>query len=182
MIVDVHHIPIDGLEITTRQDAAQFPALKELADRGECDFIGPVAASLNLTPMGDVIRVKGTVTSMLRLSCVRCLEAFKHRIKSRFSLNFSTQIPKDVHPNSSEGIELTAQQIGVVFYEGDKIDCSTAIQEQVVLAIPFKPLCRQSCLGLCSQCGQDLNRGKCQCSARAPDGPFDALKKLNLPS
>jgi uncharacterized protein len=182
MIIEVHHIPSDGLEIRDRQDADRFPALKELEGQGACDFIEPVAATLHLAPMRDFIRVEGAVTSLLRLSCARCLEAFKHRIQSRFSLNFSKQIPKDVHPNGSEGIELTAQQIGIVFYEGDKIDFSTAIQEQVVLAIPFKPLCRQNCLGLCSQCGQNLNRSECRCDAQTPVGPFDALKNLKLPS
>lgn len=182
MKVEVHHIPSHGLEIEIQEQAAKFPALKELTDNGECDFIAPVKVQLYLTPMRDFIRVQGSIASMIRQSCVRCLEDFDHRLKSGFTLNFSKEIPKDVHQKNTEGIELTAQQIGIVFYEGDEIDFTHAIEEQVVLTIPYKPLCRQKCRGLCSQCGQDLNKSECQCSPRESNGPFAALKELKLPT
>ena len=182
MQVEVHHIPSHGLEMASREDAAQFPALKELTDNGECEFIEPIAVQLTLKPMRDFLRVEGSLSSLIRQPCVRCLETFDHRLKSRFTLNYSKEIPKDLHQNNKEGIELTAQQIGIVFYEGDKIDFSPSIQEQIVLAIPLKPLCRQSCMGLCSQCGQDLNKSECQCDTQASNGPFDVLKNLDLPS
>jgi uncharacterized protein len=178
MKVEVHSIPSRGLEIAIQEKASQFPALKELTDNGECDFIAPVSVELNLTPMRDFIRVEGAIACVIRQSCVRCLEDFEHRLQSGFTLNFSKDIPKDLHQKSKDGIELTAQQIGIVYYEGDEIDFTHAIEEQVVLAIPYKPICRQKCMGLCSQCGQDLNKGQCQCCPKESNSPFAALKAL----
>lgn len=182
MKIQTHHIPSQGFDLTFEEQAAAFESLKQLMDSSVCDFIAPIRIDLNVMPMRDFIRVKGTFNTMTRQACVRCLGDFNHRLKSRFTLNYSKQIPKDLHDEETKGIELTAQQIGIIFYDGDEIDFSEAIQEQVVLAMPYKPLCSNGCSGLCAQCGQDLNQGKCQCGATIDDGPFAALKKLKLPS
>ncbi len=40
--------------------------------------------------------------------------------------------------------------------EGDLIDLETALRDVVVPALPFQPLCRDDCPGLCSECGAPL--------------------------
>lgn len=184
MKIETHHIPAQGFDLKFEEPAAGFETLKQLMDNFVCDFVSPIRIDINVMPMRDFIRVKGSLNIVVRLACVRCLGDFNHRLKSRFTLNYSNQIPKDLHNSEKgkEGIELTAQQVGIVFYKGDEIDFTDAIQEQVVLAMPYNPLCADSCNGLCSQCGQDLNKGKCHCGAIQDDGPFSALRKLKLPS
>ena len=53
--------------------------------------------------------------------------------------------------------------------------------EQFVLAVPFAPLCMETCKGLCPQCGIDRNTASCNC-----DPPIDprlaALKGLKITS
>jgi uncharacterized protein len=49
-----------------------------------------------------------------------------------------------------------------------------------VLAVPFAPLCAETCKGLCPQCGIDLNTGTCSCEAPV-DPRLAALKGLKLP-
>jgi uncharacterized protein len=182
MKIETHHIPSQGFDLTFEEQAAAFESLKQLIDSAVCDFISPIQIDLNVMPMRDLIRVKGTLETVVRQACVRCLGDFDYGLKTRFILNYSNQIPEDLHDQETQGIELTAQQIGITFYKGDEIDFSDAIQEQVVLAIPYKPICSEGCKGLCSQCGQDLNKGKCQCGEKQDDGPFEALRKLKLPS
>lgn len=182
MIIETHHIPSQGFDLSFEEPVAGFESLKQLMEASVCDFLSPIRIDLNVMPMRDFIRVKGTFDTMVRHACVRCLGDFDHGLNRRFTLNYSKQIPKDLHEKQKEGIELTAQQIGIIFYHGDEIDFRDAIQEQVVLAMPYKPLCSEDCNGLCAQCGQNLNKGKCQCDAKQEDGPFAALKKLNLPS
>lgn len=182
MKVEIHHIPSHGLDLSFEEQARRFASLKSLEENGECEFVSPVAVELHLVPMPDFIRVRGRIETTVRQACVRCLESFKNRIKSDFTLNYSKEIPGDLHDNDKAGIELTAQQIGMIFYAGDEIDFTDALQEQVVLALPYKPICHEDCKGLCPQCGQDLNKNVCQCGNEAADGPFGALKDLKLPS
>jgi uncharacterized protein len=35
------------------------------------------------------------------------------------------------------------------------------LRDAVVLEMPFSPLCKQDCLGLCEICGGDRNLGEC---------------------
>jgi uncharacterized protein len=182
MKIETHHIPSQGVNLTFEEPAVRFESLKKLMDTSVCDFITPIRVDINVMPMRDFIRVKGAFDTMVRQACGRCLGEFNKELISRFKLNYSKQIPEDLHKKEKEGIELTAQQIGIIFYQGDEIDFSDAIQEQVVLALPLNPLCSDDCNGLCSQCGQDLNKGKCHCSVERDDGPFSVLKNLKLPS
>lgn len=50
----------------------------------------------------------------------------------------------------------------------DKSDTSVNINEdirqEIILEYPDKPLCKDSCLGLCPNCGRNLNEGDCNCA------------------
>ena len=181
MKIEIHHIPTQGLVLDFEKPAQHFSGLKAMMENGECEFAEPLAIHLDVLPMRDFIRVKGHLDTTLRLACVRCLEVFEYPLRSRFTLNYSRQIPQDVHDTETEGIELTADQIGMVFFEGEEIDFADALQEQAILAMPFKPICNAECKGLCSRCGKDLNFGPCLCDEKEPDGPFSVLKDLKLP-
>lgn len=181
MKIEVHNIPSHGLDLAFEKRADSFPSLKRLMENGQCHFVTPIVFDLNVKPMRDFISVKGFFKTMVRQACVRCLVDFEHPLRSRFSLNFSKEIPKDLHHKDKEGIELTAQQIGIIYFEKDEIDFTEVTQEQVILSMPYNPICSKACKGLCHQCGQDLNKSKCQCRERKNDGPFAALKNLKLP-
>jgi len=57
-----------------------------------------------------------------------------------------------------------------------EIDISEEIREALLLAVPYRVLCRQDCRGLCPHCGKNLNAGSCGCKSRIPS-PFSRLKK-----
>jgi uncharacterized protein len=65
-------------------------------------------------------------------------------------------------------------------YEGDEIDFTTEIAEQILLEIPFKPLCSDDCRGLCSDCGAELNVTACGCGQKNVNLKFTALNNLKL--
>ena len=43
------------------------------------------------------------------------------------------------------------------------IDINDDIRQEIILEYPDKPLCKDSCLGLCVNCGRNLNEGQCKC-------------------
>jgi uncharacterized protein len=182
MKIQIQHISSQGMELVYEEPAAGFASVKELMDSAECGFVTPVAIKMQVTLMPDFIRVKGRLSTTARLACVRCLEDFDQPLDSSFTLDYSKEIPSDLHGDDKAGVELTAQQIGMIHYTGDEIDFKDAIQEQIILAVPYQPLCHDGCKGLCPQCGLNLNTGGCQCGDKAPSGPFDILKDLKLPS
>lgn len=182
MKIEIHHIPSQGTRLDFRKPAESFPVLKRLDEEGECRFITPIAIELKVTPERDLIRVDGFVAATVQLSCSRCLNEFDRDLRRRFTLRFSKEIPEDVHRRDTGGdVELTAEQIGLIFFESDTIEFTDTVQEQIVLSIPFKPLCSKECKGLCPQCGADLNRGACGCPAVVAGNPFEVLKNHEWP-
>jgi uncharacterized protein len=61
------------------------------------------------------------------------------------------------------GAELTDDDVDLYGYDGEEIDLTPLFRDQVVLAVPFAPLCGEDCKGLCPQCGVDRNLETCEC-------------------
>jgi uncharacterized metal-binding protein YceD (DUF177 family) len=61
------------------------------------------------------------------------------------------------------GAELTDDDLDLYGYDGEEIDLTPLFRDQVVLAVPFAPLCSEDCKGLCPQCGVDRNLETCDC-------------------
>ena len=87
---------------------------------------------------------------------------------------------EDDEPANEDGAEVAEGDLDVFPFDGEKIDLEPLFREQFVLAIPFAPLCREDCKGLCPQCGTDLNSGTCSCE-KPTDPRLAALKGLKLP-
>jgi uncharacterized protein len=165
-------------EFTQQADA--FPVLKELARRDECEFLAPIRVRLEAIRVGEIIEVKGALATEVRLACGRCLDPFAQPLASDFELTY-LQAPADsAAAAAAEDREVDADEIGVVHFRGEEIDLSEGIQEQVVLALPLRPLCRESCKGLCPSCGADRNRESCSCRSQPAEGPFAVLRRIQL--
>ena len=181
MKIEVQHIPTQGTRLEYVKPFETFPVLKQLTDQGECRFTTPITISLKAAPERDLVRLDGVVSAAVQLPCSRCLNNYDRQIRRRFPLRFSKEIPADVHRGDNGEVELTAEQIGLIFYRDDTIVFSDAVQEQIVLSLPYKPICSESCKGLCSQCGADLNQGPCGCPPKTAGNPFEVLKGHQWP-
>jgi uncharacterized protein len=90
------------------------------------------------------------------------------------------QVPDVLQDTEPQEVELSAEDMGIVYFQGEKINLKDAIQEQVVMEFPLRPLCKPDCKGLCPRCGADMNEDPCDCDQRPPPGKFAALKNLKL--
>jgi len=116
------------------------------------------------------------VETTLRLNCARCLAEFQTEIDSPFTIFYirAAGLPLD------EDVELAEVDMISATYEGDEIDFTTEIAEQIILSIPFKPLCSEDCRGLCPSCGVELNLTECACGQNHVNLKFTALKNLKI--
>ena len=48
-------------------------------------------------------------------------------------------------------------------FSGEQIDLGLMLEDNLVLSLPSRHLCGQTCAGLCPKCGKDLNEGPCGC-------------------
>ncbi len=180
MYIRIEQIEEEGLTLEFEEKPEIFPVRSEMINQGVSKFVAPIKTALRAIRIGDMIEVKGEINTLIRLPCGRCLKAYETPLNSRFDLTYMRRIPDAQEDEEQEEVEISAEEMGLSFFQGEEINLQNGIQEQVVLAFPIKALCRENCKGLCSSCGNDLNKGDCGCDRLLPDGRFAALKNLKL--
>ena len=166
--------------IEYEEQAEAFQVLREMIKTGACSFLKPIKTRLRAYRIGDIVEVEGNFQTDVILECSRCLNEFETTLTSRFALTYWQEPPDNQNKSTGEDVELTPHDIGLIPFRGEEIRLTEGIQEQVVLALPLKPLCREGCKGLCSKCGAILNEADCDCDTSAMTTSFAALKDLNL--
>jgi len=123
---------------------------------------------LRLEAMGTSILARGQVSALAHLTCSRCLSDFDLPIKADFAFQFE---PGPAPEGSEEGD-------GCIAFEGEDLPLGEQLRQELELELPFRPICREDCQGLCLGCGADLNQGPCACGEKRAPGPFAGLGKL----
>lgn len=103
----------------------------------------PVEVDIRLESVVEGVLATGEVTAQLEGECARCLGEVTD--EQTFELQELFFYPgRDAEEDS-------------LFIVDEHIDLEQPMRDAVVLELPFTPLCRDDCLGLCSQCGFVLN-------------------------
>lgn len=126
----------------------------------------PVAVRGRLTEAGPGRYFwKAQVGTSVALECRRCLATIGLEIAMTIEALFTTE-PATDDPT-----------VYVLEPGATACDVQPALREELLLAVPEYPLCRDNCRGLCAQCGANLNEGPCACRPE-PDPRWDALRAL----
>jgi uncharacterized protein len=98
--------------------------------------------------------------------CHRCLE------DAEVTLAIAAEEYQDNHPEPGAEDDMTCEYLA-----DDVLDTDRWASDATVLAMPAKVLCREDCLGLCVQCGANLNDGPHE--HEAPTDPrWEELRRL----
>jgi len=66
----------------------------------------------------------------------------------------------------------------IIFIDGDTIDITNIVKNNIILSLPFKKLCKDDCKGICQNCGGNLNTTSCHCKEDDIDPRLAKLKDL----
>jgi uncharacterized metal-binding protein YceD (DUF177 family) len=143
---------------------------------------GHGAAELDLYAEDTHAFANGQFKGEVTVACSRCVNPVKLPIDEALHITFvpPAEIPDD-DPDDEDGVEVAEDDVDLFAFDGETIDVEPLLREQFVLAVPYAPLCREDCKGLCPQCGTDRNTGTCACEAPG-DPRLAKLKGLKLPS
>ena len=147
---------------------------------------GQGVADLDLYADGAHCFASGTFKGHMTVACSRCIGPVKIALDEKLLVTFMPQneMPAEDPTRSGpedDGAEVDSEDLDVFPFDGELLDLEPLLREQFVLAVPYAPLCAESCKGLCPQCGIDRNAGTCACEAPV-DPRLAALKGLKLPS
>ena len=169
-------IPKEGLEATFSQGEDWLDERLRGEEKRTFRLISPIKVHLSLFKVGRVVQVKSRMETRGQWLCARCLEPFSLALTSEYS---TTLKPRPDFPPAEE-VELTREDLETDFYNGEEIELTPLVQDQVLLALPQKAVCREECRGLCPRCGKNLNREICGCPTGFIDPRFQALKNIKI--
>jgi len=158
---------IDVRDLLDRPGSAKQVHLDErVEDMGTelaaVDAEAPIEGDLTLESVIEGIFVTGSVGGRMTLRCARCLKEFE----APFDVDMNEVYVRRAGPDDDYALadDLT-------------LDPEPMVRDAVVLQMPFSPLCRPDCLGLCPRCGGDRNLGECTCGPDL-DPRWSALESL----
>jgi uncharacterized protein len=180
MRIHADQLKTGSLRVAFAEPADRFAGLREITRSGECEFTSPIRTRLRATRIRELVEIEGVVQTAMRLTCGRCLSPFIYPLEVEFAITYTGDRPGNAENVDAEDREQDAGEAGLIYFQGEEIDLTEGIQEQVILSFPLRPLCRETCRGLCARCGVDLNQERCRCPAPPTEGPFTALGRLKL--
>ena len=152
----------DVLDGQSRLDLELTPASVGIAAQ-DVQLEGPLRVGLSLDRRAEEIWIRGTIHAVALQQCSRCLADFSQILELDFDV-FCAKLPvaRTMSPKA-----LDEEDGGVHFHDGHVLSIDGEIREAVLLGLPMRPLCRESCAGLCPRCGEDRNLGPCPCERAA---------------
>jgi len=104
----------------------------------------PIELDLRLEAVMEGVLVTGTARAHLVGECTRCLESLEEDLDVDLQELFAYDDKDIVEDEETSRLE------------DEYLDLEPLLRDAVVLALPFGPLCREDCPGLCPECGARL--------------------------
>lgn len=123
---------------------------------------------------GEIYKVNGDKLLHININykyeeiCGRCLEPF---VKEQ-----NTVLSGKLMKKTGKIIEFEEDNDEAIYYEGENLNLSPYITSMVILSLPMKPLCDETCKGLCPKCGVNHNKEECDCVVEDIDPRLAKLK------
>lgn len=135
------------------------------------ELTGPLRLEGVLESVVEGVLMRGTMAADLRLSCARCLRDLEASVTAEVVELFSDPERAELADDVEPGYEI----------RDAVLDLDTLLRDALVPAVPYRPLCREDCRGLCPDCGTNRNDEPCDCTSVLSDSRWLALEGLRLP-
>lgn len=144
-----------GTTQTIRLDEAFEPLADTKTDR--------VWGQVRLMRIHGGVWVSAALEATAESICCRCLREFPSPVQ--FELDGICYATVDV----TTGVSIPLDDEATPEFAIDDhhtLDITESVRQSVLLTLPMKPLCQTDCLGICPECGINLNEASCDCATR----------------
>lgn len=169
MKINFSEIPEQGLSVHL-DDKSWLPDMLH--------YSGQSVADVFLEKKDARVILSGTFSVIIDFDCDRCLERFERLLESTFTVDFELV---DSEKNKVEDLDYQCLEceMDTIFLDKPEIDIDQIVAQQVLLALPMKRLCSETCKGICQKCGANLNKEQERCSCeKESNSPFNVLAQL----
>ena len=179
MLIKIDKLKRRPRQIVINEQATGSPALQDLIEQGTVTFKKSINGTLEVTRAGRTIEVAGHLTTTITSPCGRCLAPVVGQLEVSVALCYADCDSVEETPFAEE-IEIQSEEISLIPFSGDEIDLQSDLAQEIIMALPQQPLCRETCSGLCPVCGHNLNQGSCDCEPPIFHAGLATLKKFKV--
>lgn len=180
LIIPVQVLADEARTFSFLEKAGLFPELAKVGRQGDVFFPLGIEIEIALCRVDEIYRGEGTIKTQVELQCGRCLEMFMFPLEIDFSVNFQKVSGMLGGSDEAPEQEMEPEEADLIPFSGEGLDLTEVVQEQILMAIPVRPLCREDCLGLCPICGVDRNRYPCTCADKTLNPQWRILAGLKI--
>ncbi|MDH3975722.1 MAG: DUF177 domain-containing protein [Deltaproteobacteria bacterium] len=172
MKITLNEIPDDGsLRVELKESGEDLNRFLGESSSHILKFKEPAGGIFDISKKERTLFINVRIEGSVQVVCSRCLADFDYPINGTSKLV--------LYPECAD-VESVDPDDDRDYYDGEKIDIKEILDEETLMLVPFNPLCRDDCKGLCSVCGANLNEGACGCSRKDVDERFSVLKGLKI--
>ena len=146
---------------TSREMTIDYPTITLEDDL----ILSPLLGAFEAIRNSKGIYLTGQLHTNFAGECARCLDDLLLPITLQLDDLF--YYPAHLAPSGEYGVG-----------EDGFIDLAPLVRELNLLGIPVQPYCKADCLGLCMECGANLNIESCNCIEDHQDPRFSKLQAL----
>jgi uncharacterized protein len=161
-------IQIGGLSDGIHQ--YEFTVASSELELGE-QFSSKVHVEATLDKSSNQILLTASSEATAHFECDRCVSPFERKLSASHTMVYVTEGMDAAHDVDPVEMQVIPSGLHVV-------DIAEDVRQSILLAVPFKNLCKEECKGLCPTCGTNLNESTCSCSEPAIDSRWEQLRKL----
>ncbi len=149
MKFNLYQIPEEGIQRKLEIKAASLERLTEVFGPQS----GQLSADLFLIQRGGNVEVSGTLAGKLDVPCHRCLAPQPFEFQEEVAI---TLVPQQRVKEMDEETALSQADLDISFFDGEAIELSAIIEDEVLLAVP-ETVCGEDEHGNCTVCGKNLD-------------------------
>ena len=153
----------DGIHTYTFEAESSDLALGEA-------FTRQVFVEARLDKAGGQIFLTATVRPTGKFLCDRCTAEFTRELPSSYHMYYVW--------DAADTDKFDPAEVQVISSSLNVIDISEDVRQTVLLSVPLKLLCRDTCKGLCPHCGKNRNVEPCDCRDELTDTRWEKLRAL----
>lgn len=114
-----------------------------------------IHCDMTLSSVKEGVLVSLEIFAVADGECTRCLEPLEWDIDRRIQ-ELYRYAPEKAHTKAQRKAHEVEDELDVdedLMMDGEMINLETPIRDAIILDLPINPLCSETCLGLCPECG-----------------------------
>ena len=168
--MQIHLSDISSSEGMRIQKTAEFGMDTITFQSGSFPVLAKEPIELTITNTGDrVLELEGSGLVIVGIPCDRCLEDVEVKVTLDFKHKIDTE--SDAYDQSEDLDENN-------YIDGYSLDVEQLVYNELLVGWPTKILCSEDCKGICNVCGQNLNKGTCNCEDTGLDPRMSVIRDV----